>query len=386
MKRRGNGEGSVTRRADGRWMGRIVVDGTRRTVYGKTQREAVARLNDIRAGKTPAGKRRPSNAATVGEWVTRWREDLLPAAGLEKTTAATYASLAKTHLEQAPEIALPLGDLKPSDVGRLIGRLADTRSRSTVRQVYAVFALAIDAAVADGLVEVNVVRSVKRPKPSPPRHAVLDEDKVRRAIDAVPERYRVMIEVAASLGLREGEVVGLLWKDVDLESGVVRIERALKEVSGHPLYYGDPKQGSKRTITAPKRVLELLKAHRAAVAELALMRGFSAGGDAPVFVNLEGGPIRPKTAYRVWSTAAKSVGLTDRRLHALRHRAVHRLQAAGASPATTAAIVGHADVATTMRIYTATSSSEQAAALEAVDTTLTPTRNDNGEQRDAIPS
>ena len=244
----------------------------------------------------------------------------------------------------------------------------------------------MDAAVADTLVDVNAVRSVKRPPASPARHAVLDEEKVARAFSAVPDRYRVMIEVAAALGMREGEIVGLLWKDVDLESGVVRVERALKEATGRPMYYGDPKAGSKRTVQAPRRIVELLRGHRADVVELALMRRFSAGPDAPVFVNINGGPVRPKTAYRVWSKAAKEAGLEDRRLHALRHRAVHRLQAAGATPATTAAIVGHADVATTLRIYTATTSSEQAAALEAVDTNLTPTRNDNGEQSDAISS
>lgn len=369
-RRRGNGEGTITERADGRWMGRILVDGQRITVYGKTQKEAVTKLNRVRSGESPnrpAVRPRPTSTTSGTEWLARWRENLLPASELRTATIVNYATLCRVHLEAAPELAQPIDQVRPSDVVMMLGRMKRTHSQSTVRAIYAVADKAFRAAMADGLVEVNVVAAVERPKPGKARHALLDEDKIGIALAQLPERFEAPIRVVLATGMRRGEVAGLQWGDVDLDTGQVTICRSLNEQTGVPLYYGPTKTDQVRTVVVPASVLVLLRTQRAKVAQAALARGWALTSETAVFAQFDGRPYAPKTIYRAWSAACKTAGMGDTRLHALRHRAAHQMQKAGVTAKTASLIIGHADPATTMRIYTASDSVEQTDALRRLD-------------------
>ncbi|MGZ6862671.1 MAG: hypothetical protein ACXVF8_14675, partial [Blastococcus sp.] len=155
MAKRGNGEGSIFKRANGRWYSALTYrddfgEVKRREVSGRTQAEVRAKLREIR-DRVEAGAPVKDAATTVGAWLDDWTTKALPASDRKQATIDLYTTIACRHL--APKVGnVPLDRLRPSDVEALV--LAERRaglSASTVRTIYTVLRAALDVAVRDGL-------------------------------------------------------------------------------------------------------------------------------------------------------------------------------------------------------------------------------------------
>jgi hypothetical protein len=122
---RANGEGTVTKRADGRWMARLSyldpITGQRQraTFYAKTAKDVRAKLKD--ALDRPDAATPPKDATpTVADWLKHWRATVLAASGRKQLTRELYATLCRVHLEPEPFGAITLDRLRPSDITALI--------------------------------------------------------------------------------------------------------------------------------------------------------------------------------------------------------------------------------------------------------------------------
>lgn len=297
---------------------------------------------------------------------------------LEATSKHWYADLARTHLEDETDahLATPLSEVKAGTIRSILGVVAAKPGRTpgqplsptTVRGVYATLDRAIAAAVESEVISVNAVRSVRRPTPAPPRHAVLQEDALAKALALVPDRYRIGLDLFIATGARRGDIMGLRWRDVHLDSGLLVIEESLVERRGPGARRKSTKSEDRRVLPLPDRIVTALRKHRTASMEAALAGGWQFSDDTPLVVNLETGrSYAPSTLTRVWRECARTAGLSDTRLHALRHRAAGKIQAAGVPVAEAARILGHRDVATTLKVYSSFTSEGQQRAMDALE-------------------
>lgn len=161
--------------------------------------------------------------------------------------------------------------------------------------------------------------------------------------EAMPERYRLMILLAAWCGLRFGEITELRRKDFDLTNGVVKVRRAVVRVNGD-FIVGTPKSDAGvRDVSIPPHLLPLVKAHLAA--------DITGGRDGLLFP-AAGDPskhLAPATLYRVFYKAREAAGRPDLRFHDLRHTGAVLAASTGATLAELMSRLGHSTAGAAMR-------------------------------------
>lgn len=245
-RQRGKGEGSIYfESATGRWRGAVVLpDGSRRRVSARTRKACREQLRAIQDDLEREAAC-PSLSLTVGEYLSRWSEEVLPARARVRSTNTVdnYRWAVEKHLIPA------LGEkrlqaLTPEDVEALLRRLAKAgRAKNTIMRVRAVLVLALTHAERRSLVTRNVARLTEMPAGARPtaEGRSLTVAQAQRLLETVRgDRWEALLVVGLMLGLRPGELCGLLWEDVDLERGALQVRRSLKrERSG--LRLGDPK-------------------------------------------------------------------------------------------------------------------------------------------------
>ncbi|HLH94569.1 MAG TPA: site-specific integrase [Xanthobacteraceae bacterium] len=140
---------------------------------------------------------------------------------------------------------------------------------------------------------------------------------------------------------------------VDLDRKIVKVREALEETKAHGIRFKSPKtKGSRRDITLPDIVVEVLREHRKAQLELRLALGLGKfENDALVFPTLEGGPVSPDALSAEWRDVADKIGLVGVPLHSLRHTHASQLIDAGVDVVTISKRLGQASPAITLKIY-----------------------------------
>jgi integrase len=150
-------------------------------------------------------------------------------------------------------------------------------------------------------------------------------------------------------GLRQGELLGLRWEDVDLRVGRLEVKQALQRVRG-PYELVDPKtEGSRRAVKLPPRVVEKLREHRARQAAERLRAERWADEWGLVFTTPSGAPLNSRVVLTAFQRKLGEAGLPKVRFHDLRHACSSLLQAGGISPKVVQEQLGHADLSMTLR-------------------------------------
>jgi integrase len=287
--------------------------------------------------------------------LTRYLEDRwLPHAAtrVRPTTHDRYASLLRCHVE--PRIGrLSLGKVRPVHVqAALDGMLADGLAPRTVLHAHRVLSEALRQAVRWQVLATNPASAAEPPEPERPKLHVPDQTAVRRLLDEASEGpVYVALVLAASTGLRRGEVLGLRWSTVDLEAGEIGVVASLQRVRGELLFLDPKTDRSRRTVALPRFTVQTLKRWRADQAERRLLLG-EAWQDAGVVVDRgDGRPFEPGELSRAFAAIAKRAGLQGVRLHDLRHAFATSLLEADIHPAVASQALGHASTAFTMDTY-----------------------------------
>ena len=375
--RRRHGEGSIRQRPDGRWEARktLETDQERRRVsaYGDTPREAMrklkAKLDDAERGFMPAPEK-----ATVGQYLARWLDDSV-APSVRPRTLQSYREIVALYV--APEIgAVRLRQLQPAHLQRLYnqllerGRLDDGKrtgrplSPKTVRLVHGVMSKALNQAVAWHLAPRNVASAVSAPRVRREEVTALDIDQVA-ALQAAARgtRWEALIKLALATGMRQGELLGLRWADVDFASGTLSVRRQLVRGGG----YSEPKTSKgRRRIDLPAGTVATLREHKKAQNEARLLlgsewehtdavfctlSGYRGKKAEPGSATLPGRPLQARNVSRGFKQLLQAAGLPDVPFHALRHTAATLLLLQGEHPKVVQERLGHSNISMTLDTY-----------------------------------
>lgn len=212
MGKRGNGEGSISRRKGGGWMAQYVVYTTagrkRRTVYGKTRAEVAAKLTKAVSDRED-GLVFDDEGLTTEEYLGRWLKDSVRDT-VRPSTYERNQTLVRLHI--VPAVGrLKLKALTPAHVRWFYREKLDSGlSDGTVHKIHVVLHKSLGQAVRDGLIPRNVTEAVKVPQVRRKEIMPLSAEETRRFIEAARgARFEALYVLAVTTGMRQGELLAL---------------------------------------------------------------------------------------------------------------------------------------------------------------------------------
>jgi integrase len=198
----------------------------------------------------------------------------------------------------------------------------------------------------------NVAASMKKVARVRREMATYTPDEIRRVLTAAEKDRSGHLWYLALSGLRRGEIAGLRWDDIDFAAGTITIARNRVQAGAGNVVENEPKTlSSCRTLPLDEGLVVILKRASARYAEEKLSLGVAHADSGYVAVNEIGEPYTPDTLTRMWHKLTKAAGVRPIRLHDARHSCGTALHLRGVPLAVIAKWLGHADAATTARIY-----------------------------------
>jgi integrase len=193
---------------------------------------------------------------------------------------------------------------------------------------------------------------VKSPRPRRPEIKPLNREQVRTLFNAVGgHRLKALYIVAVTAGLRQGELLGLQWDDVDLERGMLQVRRTLSEARSGRIFEA-PKSGRGRQIRLTQKATTALRAHRKRQLEERIGKAGLWQEQGLVFPSEVGTPLSARNLQRHLKGALKRVGLPGTtRFHDLRHTCATLLLKQGVHVKYVQELLGHADISLTLNVY-----------------------------------
>lgn len=366
MKKRGNGEGSVFKRKDGRWCARYTVRTVsgfkRRDIYGESRKEVVERLREALDESHQV-----SNYASlsIGEFLRNWLANSV-SGSVSPRTFERYEQIVRLHIE--PTLGrVKLVDLSPPQVQELYrAKLEEGLSPRSVQYVHVTLHKAFDQAMRWGYVSRNVTELVQPPRLKKDEIHPLCMEQVQKLLRSLGnDRDRALFTLAVTTGLRRGEMLALRWEDIDLDAQVLRVKRSLSETkkgtTERGLSFGHPKTvKGKRSISLTPNAVSLLGTYRNS--------SDAATPEDLVFPNPDGAPMRPRSLTQHFKRLSKRAGLPSTvRLHDLRHTAATLLLSKGIHPKIVQEILGHSTISITLDTYSHVLPNMQKGAVRAME-------------------
>ena len=356
------GEGSIFRLKDGRWRAQVSI-GPRtnrrfvtRTV--PTRGEALAALDELKADRRAGVVR---SRTTLGDYLERWVDS---ARNIRPSTRDGYRAVVTYHL--APTIgSIRLSELRPTHIEEMLGVLERRMSPKSLRNVHAVLRRALGQAVRSRLIPVNYAgrEYVDAPRVTVDEPDALSGEEVTRLLEAVRgDRLEALFVLAVGTGLRQGELLGLAWQDVELDAGRLQVRYELARVDGVYRRVEPKTDRSRRSVPLAPGVVDALRAHR----QRTIDEGFVPTATGPVFTNLQGGPLNGSWLTHHHYDALERAGIRRLPFKNLRTTFASRLFEAGVSDLEIAQLMGHTRTHTTKRHYIALAG-RHASALEAIE-------------------
>jgi integrase len=235
-------------------------------------------------------------------------------------------------------------------------------SARTVRLLHIILHGALKQAMKNQLVVRNVSEATTLPGGKVRTMHPLTLDQVHQFLDAVKgDRLFAAFFLEMGTGLRRGELLGLRWRDLDIDAGVLQVRQTLIRVGNHGntesgrksrLIFQEPKtEQSRRTIPIPDDIVEALRHHKARQAKERLLMGGAYEDHGLVFCQANGQPIAPYTFTRHFERLLKYAGLPRIRFHDGRHTFATLMLELGESAKTVQTILGHTRISTTLDTY-----------------------------------
>ena len=370
-KRRGNKEGTIYLRKNGRWSAQLTVEGRRICFTGSTQREAQDWLmmtrNQVESGLTAAGAK-----ATLRVFLSEWLATINTS--LRPKTWGQYSQVVRQHI--LPELGkTKLKDLRPDQIQSFYNRKMEAgTSPSTVRIIHAVLHKALGDALRWGLIPRNPVSVVLKPKVPRTEMKVLSADQVRQFLISVRgDRNEALYHVAVSTGLRQGEILGLMWSDLDWETGRLQIQRQVQRAPAEGLKLVEPKSaaGRRLIVLGPSTLKKLLEHSKRQRAESAC-KGKQWQEQDLIFPSTIGTPMEQRRLHINFKKLLRVAGLPEIRFHDLRHTAATLMLQQGIHPKVVQERLGHSQISVTLDTYSHVLPAMQEEAAIKIDELISP--------------
>jgi integrase len=330
--------------------------------------ELAAWQRDFRAealAKVAQASTVPAEPETVGAFLTRWLAEL--PAHLAPNTRAVHRRMAARHI--IPALGdVPLAALGVRQVERWLAALPLKPTSAAV--VRATLVVALNDAVRWELVSRNVASLARAPRRTHTERPAIDADGARRLLAAAAgDRLGAMVVVALALGLRRGELIGLRWRDVDLDVGRLTVAVQRQHEPGRGQVERPPKAGSAGVLTMPGLVSAALTAHRDRQRFEAQQLGWQDSG--LVFTGVMGQPLTNDAYSLVMRRAIDAAGLpAGIRPHDCRHATMSLLLGSGVDLATAMRVTRHRSSKVALEVYGHATAASQHVAAERMDAAL----------------
>jgi integrase len=293
---------------------------------------------------------------TVGEWLDQWIAGHV--VELKPSTADSYRANIARYLKPA----IGHERLQGLSTGRLSvvfremyeggGKGGKPLSPRTVEFARAVLRRALQDALHEHVISVNPVVGTKRPRVTKPKHQTWTAAQLHTYLEhTAGQQHGTMYALAAATGMRRGELCGLRWADVELDTGVVRVEQSVTQV-GSVRRYSTPKNHERRTVNIDAATVAALRALRVDQAKARLAWGSAwQGHEGLVFGWENGAPVLPDYVTKHFVRTQADLDLPRLKLHELRHSHATLLLRAGVPVHIVAKRLGHKDPSVTLNVY-----------------------------------
>ena len=373
-KRRKQGEGTLRKRADGRWEARVVIgyddkgNPITKNVTAMEKGKCLEKLEQLKeqCGVQLTGKVKAEMA--FGDWLNFWYQQYAKQT-LRPTTQSGYENMIYNHI--IPDIGkIPLNKLTQNDLQQFYARLKNGGrkvrtelygkglSDRMVRGCHAMCRKALEKAVADGIIRINPAIGCKLPPKKAKEMQVLTREEMQRFMaQAKADGYFELFLLELCTGMRRGEIVALQWDDLNLQTGELHICRQATTVHGNIHICAPKTKSSIRTVILPPDIVKILAEYKKRINSRWMF-------PSPV---KEDAPYHPSAIRKVLDRTLERAECKHVRFHDLRHTFATTALANGMDVKTLSAIIGHISSETTLNIYTHITDNMQRSAANKIE-------------------
>ena len=249
-------------------------------------------------------------------------------------------------------------------------------SGQTILHYHRLISVILQTAVEWQYIPANAAERVKPPKAENTEAVYLDDKQAIRLLELLEDQpiyYRTAVTVLLFTGMRRGELMGLVWSDIDFDNNTITIQRSMQYLPDTGVFISDTKtKSSRRVIKAPASAMQPLNVYRTWQRKTFLRIGQPWEEDGQVFVTQNGTPMHPDTLTSWFCSFIKTTDLPQIHIHSLRHTNATLQIANGVAVTTVAGTLGHSTANTTTKVYAHAIQSAAAASAEMMDNLLNP--------------
>ncbi len=370
-KKRGHGEGSIYQRSNGRWRAQVMLDGERLNFSADTRRECVEWLKDTLT-RIDEGLTYENTPLTLREFMQDWLTS--SKASWRRTTWRQYRYVTRKFIDPALG-HVKLSELRPRGIQELYDRsLKDGVGIQSVSKIHTVLHSALSHAVKTGILGQNPASATIPPVPPTREMDILDEIQVNQLLIAAKgHRLEALFHLAVTTGMRQMELLGLKWSDLDWDRQSIVVQRQLARRSHDGRKFVAPKtKAGRRMIALGSLTIEALKDHYDRQLAERCVAGDEWKEHGLIFPTSVGTPISPRNLLRDFRKLLRRAALPRIRFHDLRHTSASLMLNHGVPLIVVSKRLGHARPSITLDIYGHLIPSMGAEAAEKIDTLVAP--------------
>lgn len=352
-KRRGNNEGSIYKRPDGKWRAQVSLNGKRLSYTGNSQKECHEWIRKTRT-KIEHGLSFEGDKIKLSEFLDQWLTAI--SGSRSRNTIRQYRWYVEKKI--LPHLGdVKLKDLTPDRIQNFYHYLLKEKNLSNhaVHYTHTVLRSALYQAVKLGLIIRNPCTATTPPKPNRSEMQIYDEDQVQVLLNTsleMEDRFYPLYYLAIHTGMRLGELLGLKWKDLNFEKRSLVVQRQVLFPKGGGYVFSPPKSSSgTRTIILGYQAIQVLQQNFAFVRNLAEAAGEAWQDLDLVFPSNQGTPVTHSNLRREYYKVVSKSGLPKIRFHDLRHTAASLMLNNGIPVLIASRRLGHAKASITMDTY-----------------------------------
>jgi integrase len=370
--RRANHEGSIFYRESRReWVAQVSLNGRRLTKYAKTQRECRDWVRSMLI-KIDNGLTYQGTQLTVASFIETWMDG--KQLSRRPQTVVLYRRIVDLHV--LPVLGkLRLQEIQPAHLKALyLAKKEEGRGARTIQMIHIVMHDLLNRAVKEGILGRNPADAVERPKAERAERQILTEAQARQLVTVTTgTRYGTLIYMALMTGMREGELLGLKWSDVDWDRGQVHVQRQLQRenLDGKVLVPTKTKAGC-RQIKLGQATLDRLVQHRTEQVSLKAAKSDRWEENDLIFPNTIGKPENWRNMYKEYKRILHKNNLPDISFHDLRHTSLSFLLDLGTPVNAVQHRAGHSKASITTDTYGHSMTHSETEAAERIEELISP--------------
>ena len=355
----------------------------RKTFYGQSKKDAENKLEKYKNGLN-SGLTNDYDRLTLGNVCKLWLFEKVKNT-VKPSTFEKYEGVYRLYVKPSPLYPIKLKDLKGLDIQRYYNDLFNSgKSTNVIKNLDKLLKSFFNYCIDEGYIIRNYCmgKSITIPEKNSVNENKKDDitvftvDEQEQFINAVQNhRLKALFLLDLGTGLREGEILGLKWNDIDFENCTVSVKRAIKGVTlikGNKRQYHlieqTPKtKNSIRTIPFPENLVPILKKHRLQQKEERIKAGSAYTKNDYIFCTELGLPIDPRNLRRSYERVLKKYNIPYKKFHSLRHTFATRLFENGVPLKTVQMLLGHSNINITANIYTHVMPPEKFKAIDKIN-------------------